>query len=158
MLRKSFIKFCLVLFIIPLAFSCSSETGGAQGEVDPSELALKKEFDAKFLAWQNHCEQIAISVRSDTSSRTNTEEYRALIAMGTPALPLLMEKLEAGEFFLNDAVKKITGINIVPRGPGHPKKWGPGAPPFSAQEVSKLWIAWWKEHKDDPEWKTASAK
>jgi len=123
---------------------------------------LREEFDEKFVAWKRHCSQFHISIQSNTDSRTKTPEYDALIAMGKPALPLLMEKLEAGEFFLNKAVQKITGIDVVDRIRGTTRlEWGPGSPPpfmASEQGVSKLWLDWWKEHKDDPEWKVVAEK
>jgi hypothetical protein len=134
-----------------LALSCSSEGCGGNGN------PLKEEFDAKFASWKGHCNRPEISIHSNLNYYIKTPEYDALVAMGKPALPFLMEKLEAGEFILNDAVKKITGINIVVR-ESVPLKWGPDVPPFSALDVSKLWLEWWKEHKDLPEWKTDSEK
>ena len=36
-----------------------------------------------------------------------------IVALGKPALPLLIRDLERGEFLLNDAVHRITGIDVV---------------------------------------------
>jgi hypothetical protein len=144
--------------LFALALSCSSKAVSGQGEAEGSGPTLKEEFDTKFSAWEKRCSRIDIAIQSDTSARTNIEEYRALVAMGKPALPLLMEKLEAGEFFLNKAVQEITGIDIAPRGSIGPLEWKPGVRPFSEQDVSERWIEWWKVHKDSPEWKTTSEK
>jgi len=110
---------------------------------------LKKEFYEKYRAWQKHCNRLEIAIQSNSSYYINVPEYDALIAMGKPALPFLMEKLGAGEFFLNKAVEKITGIDL--------KAWKPDFRPVSEQDTSKVWLEWWEENKDKPEWKTASA-
>jgi hypothetical protein len=52
-------------------------------------------------------------------------------------LPLLIRDLERGEFLLNDAVHQITGIDVV--------KPYPDEKAVSEQDISKLWVRWWRE-------------
>lgn len=159
MSRKAFVIPLLLLLFMEL--SCTSNdnseamiSAGRDAVASPSiEDSSKKEFERRFEAWKTYCSRPEIRLQSNTDYYTENEKYRAMIALGKPALPFLMEKLRAGEFFLNKAVGEIAGFDIAPRDSIDIDEWKPGVRAFSAQEISRRWVEWWKEHADDPEWR-----
>ncbi len=112
----------------------------------------RQQFDGLYKKWEEVQGSPQRRFRSDDSYATGPE-YEALVAMGKRAVPLLMEKIVAGEFRMNDAVERITGVDIVAEGRARPdKSWEPGGPPFGAQSTSKLWVEWWAKNQTGAEW------
>ncbi|HME00026.1 MAG TPA: hypothetical protein VKM93_22185 [Terriglobia bacterium] len=100
-----------------------------------SELA--KKYREAHARWEKYIQRPEIQVSSRTSDYTNNPPYDDIVALGKGALPFLMADIAKGEFFLNDAARRITGIDVV--------KLFPGEPVIGEQDVSKLWLRWWKE-------------
>ncbi len=97
---------------------------------------IKKEFDALFLEWQKVIQSPKIQVCSRSQDYINNEPYRRIVKMGTPALPLVIEKLKQGIFLLNQAVFEITGKK-------EEVLFGRGKKNLSEQEKSRYLVDWW---------------
>lgn len=61
---------------------------------------VKREFSALFEAWKQTWFSDRLAWSSDTRDRTSTYSYRALQSLGTPILPLVVEKLVGPENFV----------------------------------------------------------
>jgi hypothetical protein len=150
-MRTHLISFTAVLIAVPLA-SCPRSTETPADAGSRISAQTRQQFDGLYKKWEDVQASPARRFRSDDSYATGPE-YEALVAMGKRAVPLLMEKIAAGEFRMNDAVEKITGVDILADVRARPdKSWGPGKPPFGAQSTSKLWIDWWAKNQNGAEW------
>ena len=97
---------------------------------------IKERFDALFSEWEKIIDDPKIRISSRPWDYINNQPYKAIVNLGEEALPFIMEKLEQGVFFLNQAVLDITGVKIE-RIMGKEKRFP------SEQEKSRLLIDWW---------------
>ena len=112
----------------------------------------RAQFEGLYQKWEESQNTHAARLRSDDSYATGPE-YEALVAMGKAAVPLLLERIAAGDFRMNDAVETITRVDILAEVRARPdKSWGLNQPPFGAQGTSRLWLAWWEKNQASSEW------
>ena len=101
---------------------------------------VKEKFDALFAEWEKVIQDPKIRLSSRPQDYINNEPYREIVKLGRDALPFIIEKLEQGVFFLNQAVVEITGIKmeeIIGKERRFP----------SEQEKSRLLVKWWQSQK-----------
>lgn len=101
---------------------------------------IKKKFDALFANWEKVIQNPRIQLSSRPQDYINNETYREIVKLGRDALPFIMEKLEQGVFFLNQAVIEVTCVNmdeIIGKEQRFP----------SEQEKSTLLLKWWRSQK-----------
>ncbi len=101
----------------------------------------RAEFERYFKKWQELIKEPGLAISSVTNDYENNEPYKKMVNLGYAALPLFMEKLKKGYFFLNQGVSDITKLkpqDILPKGQKMP---------ISEQGVSRLWLAWWAKNK-----------
>jgi len=101
---------------------------------------VKEEFDALFAEWEKVIRDPKIQLSSRPRDYIDNEPYREIVKLGRDALPFIMEKVEQGVFFLNQAVVDITGVNmeeII----GKEKRFP------SEQEKSRSIVKWWRSQK-----------
>ena len=142
----------LILVWLLSLVACADNNKTQNSEETSIDNQYKLEFDNRYMDWKHYCSQPDIFLMSSTTLRTNNEYYEKIIELGIPALPYIVEKMETGDFFLNKAMQKITGIDIAPWDSVDISQYKPGVQLFSAQDISQRWIQWWHEHKNDPEW------
>lgn len=104
---------------------------------EQAKRALAEQYREALEAWKKYIQKPEISLSSSPSAYTDNEPYNRLVALGPPALPFLVGSLEEGEFFLNEAMRRITGIDVRSL---YPKEKVEGE-----QDLSKLWVRWWNE-------------
>jgi len=93
------------LFLLPLS-GCVSHQKPAIASTETASV----EFERFYAAWHQECEAIRYS--SNTHDYIELPDYRKMVLMGRPALPLLEKKLSedrADDFMLADAVVEICG-------------------------------------------------
>jgi len=101
---------------------------------------IKEVFDTLFSEWQKMIQDPKIQLSSITQDYLNNEPYRNIIKMGTPALPLVIEKLKQGIFLLNHAVLAITGKKGE-------EVFGKEKRFLSEQEKSRYLVDWWNSQQ-----------
>lgn len=101
---------------------------------------IKEKFDALFADWEKVIQDPKIQLSSRPQDYTDNEPYREIVKLGRDALPFIIEKLEQGVFFLNQAVVEITGIKMD-------KIIGKERRFPSEQEKSTLLVKWWRSQK-----------
>lgn len=97
---------------------------------------VKEKFDVLFAEWKKAIQDPKILFSSRPQDYINNGPYREIVELGRDALPFIIEKLEQGVFFLNQAVTEITGIKmerIIDKERRFP----------SEQEKSRLLVKWW---------------
>ena len=52
-------------------------------------------------------------------------------------MPLIVEKIEEGDFYLNQAMWEITGVNV--------RALYPDEKSVGERSISRLWVRWWEE-------------
>lgn len=98
---------------------------------------IRKKFDALFSEWEKVIQDPKIQLSSRPQDYIDNKAYREIVRLGRDALPFIIEKLEEGVFFLNQAIVEITGVemeSILDKEKRFP----------SEQEKSQLLIRWWK--------------
>ena len=99
-----------------------------------------EKFEGYFQQWLEEIQKPEIMISSDTADYINNEPYQKIIKLGKDSLPSIINKIAQGYFFLNHAVSEITGKKISEIISG-------GMTPTSQQEISRLWLMWWKKQK-----------
>ncbi len=72
----------------------------------------KEQFDALYAEWEKVIQDPKIQLSSRPQDYTDNEPYRKIVKLGKDALPFILEKLEQGVFFMNEAALKITGTTL----------------------------------------------
>lgn len=73
---------------------------------------IKEQFDALYAQWEKVIEDPKIQVSSRPQDYIDNEPYREIIKLGQDALPFILEKIEDGIFFMNEAALRIAGDSL----------------------------------------------
>jgi hypothetical protein len=73
---------------------------------------IKEQFDALYAEWEKVIQNPKIQISSRPQDYTDNEPYRKIVKLGKDALPFILEKMELGVFFMNEAALKITGTTV----------------------------------------------
>lgn len=130
--------------------SSTTDAGPADaGSVSSVPAEVITEFERHYQAWRVFADSSEMRLTSDTAQLTNHPEYTAMVAMGKKVLPLVMAKLAEGDFLMVSAAERITRVDVV-RASGktlQPEEL------FGEQDEARLWVEWWRQHQNDPEWR-----
>lgn len=74
---------------------------------------------------------------SNPEDYNDCEVFRKIVAGGTRFSPFVIEKIRDGDFFLNQAMREITGVDVRKHYNDHTDGY---------QYESKLWSKWWGEN------------
>lgn len=104
--------------------------------------SIRDRFDALYRAWNEQVATGPASLSSSDDAYLALPAFRGMVALGRPAIPLMIEKLraDAEAHFLIHALAEITGEQ--PRLP--PPRNGAGDPRGN-QSTAAAWVAWWDE-------------
>lgn len=69
--------------------------------------SMRSRFAFAYNAWKATWAAPEISFSSNPGDRANSQEFRDLVALGPECLPLIMEKIAAGEFFALQAADEL---------------------------------------------------
>ncbi len=72
----------------------------------------KEQFDALYAEWEKVIQDPKIQISSRPQDYIDNEPYRKIVKLGKDALPFILEKMEQGVFFMNEAALKITGNTV----------------------------------------------
>ena len=92
------------------------------------------EFKALADEWQEHCQSVMLS--SNIKDYLNHPSYKKLVALGRPAVPLIIERYKTDSLPWGFVLQEITGVTFIP----DPNK-------FSPADVKKRWLEWWDQQK-----------
>src|SRR2546423_990279 len=87
---------------------------------------LAKEFDTLSREWKEAC-----AFTSSTSEMISHPAYQAIIALGPPVVPLLLQDLAKETAHWFEALQAITGEDAV-----SPRDWG------NVSSMATAWLAW----------------
>lgn len=93
---------------------------------------VKTTFDRLCEDWLRFLDSPELRHSSRPADYTRHPSYEGIVQLGAAALPLIVEKLPEGQFFLNAAMARITGIDL--------RRQLPLA--ASEQEVARRWVGW----------------
>jgi hypothetical protein len=91
---------------------------------------VEQQFAAFALQWKE-----ASAFLSSTSAMVAHPAYQAIIALGQPAVPILLRDLEKEPAHWFEALKAITGEDPVSQ-----KDWG------NIPAMRRAWLAWGRNH------------
>jgi hypothetical protein len=108
---------------------------------------LASDFDEKFRQWKAFCARPEIAERSSDDAYIDNAPFRAIVALGADAIPLIVDKLreDPEAHFLIHALEQITGkrLSSAQLDDGR-RRYGS---PLGNQGYAKLWIEWWDAEK-----------
>ncbi|MDC0740692.1 hypothetical protein [Polyangium mundeleinium] len=90
------------------------------------------EFEKLADEWQRHC--LRNSFSSKMATYLDHPAYRSIVALGEPAVPLIIERYRRDDLPWGFALQEITGVQMIDN---------PSA--FSPREVKQKWLSWWDE-------------
>ncbi len=102
---------------------------------------VRNTFDRLFKEWDELIHSTPLSFSSIPQDYVNTEPCKQMIELGNDALPFFIEKIEGGQFLLNNAIFQITGLKR--------KDLPKGKNVRSEQEISELLVKWWNDNKQN---------
>lgn len=78
----------------------------------PVSIDIKRKFDELYAEWSAAIRRPPLAFSSRPRDFTELEPYRRMVALGKDALPLVLEKLEQGVFFMNEAALKLGNCRL----------------------------------------------
>lgn len=114
---------------------------------------IKEQFDAFFAEWEKAIQDPKIQISSRPQDYIDNKPYRKIVKLGKDALPFVLEKIEQGVFFMNQAALEIAETpldNIIEEENKKPEEekldfFAEGKPEFlSEQEKSDLILKYLK--------------
>jgi hypothetical protein len=97
-------------------------------------LDLIDDFDALADRWERETQNM-----SSLSDIINHTAYRAIIAMGKPAVPKILRRMKTRPAFWFDALRELTS-DIEPVDPIRPEMYG------NLGKMTNAWLAWGAAH------------
>ncbi|QEL15768.1 hypothetical protein [Limnoglobus roseus] len=91
---------------------------------------IRAEFDRAADEWQKHCKSVAFS--SNINDYLDDPTYKKVVALGTPAIPHIIERYKKDSLPWGFVLQDITGEQFIP-----------DKNKFSPAEVKKKWLEWW---------------
>lgn len=95
---------------------------------------VSKHFNALAQQWSDHCQSVALS--SNINDYLNTPSYHELVKLGSPAIPLIMERYRTDNLPWGFVLDEITGLHMI-EDRNH----------FSPPEIKKRWLDWWDKQR-----------
>jgi len=111
----------------------------ATGQLDETmqtidQGSLAAHFDALTQQWAAHCARVALS--SNMADYLNAPSYRSLVALGNPAIPLIIERYKRDNLPWGFALDDITGLHMIPNRNS-----------YNPPSTKRLWLEWWESQK-----------
>jgi hypothetical protein len=92
----------------PKSYLSESDAAKLRAQIAAVAPDIRSEFARRFEAWRKTWDSPAIAPLSDSAAVRRSDEFAALIALGAPVLPLLIEKIaQPNEFFALQAFEAI---------------------------------------------------
>ena len=120
------------------AVSSSNENHRSEEDRSVAEASAKKSFERLYRQLQKYRRSWAVRASSRTDVHNDCEAFRKIVARGEVFLPFIVEKIEEGDFYLNQAMWEITGVDV--------HAFYPDEKTFGERSISRLWVRWWKEN------------
>ena len=73
---------------------------------------IERRFENLYAEWEELIKDPKVQISSRPRDYIDNEPYRELVKLGKEALPLVLEKIEAGVFFMNQAALEIAGSTL----------------------------------------------
>lgn len=77
-----------------------------------SSKKKKEQFDALYAEWEEVIQDPKIQFSSRPQDYIDNEPYRKIVKLGKDALPFVLEKIEQGVFFMNQAALEIAETHL----------------------------------------------
>ena len=110
-------------------------------DLSPNET-IGERFEQLYGEWSSYVQQNILYSSSDRDYIQNPH-FDAIVALGSDALPFIMEKLRSDEHahFLIHALARITGKQFSPEEIEAYRS--PADGPLGNQAFVQLWLSWW---------------
>jgi len=134
---KILVNLILILSIAILACAENEQEVYMPKNIEECFMEEFREYYTELLEYRKRPE---IKMSSLASDYNNCEAFRRIVEKGEVFIPFIIEEIRNGDFFLNQAMAEITGVNIT-------ANLEPGEI-HGEQGASKLWIDWWEGNKE----------
>ncbi|MBN1513381.1 MAG: hypothetical protein JXB13_15295 [Phycisphaerae bacterium] len=105
-------------------------------ENESESVGDRGEFHDLYRELKEFRDDIRVEVSSRPEDHNDCEAFRRIVAGGERFLPFIVEEIRRGDFYLNQAMHEITGIDVR-------KHYNDQAGLGGEQHDSELWIRWW---------------
>jgi hypothetical protein len=127
----------------------------------PDVREARSAFEARYAAWREHRRRVSWgSSISNWRGAIDSEQYRAMVRLGIPALPFMVEKVREDPLIAS-AIEDIAKFR--PHIRSHRTQQGPlwtvdefpdvRRPVGRPLDAGAIWLRWWHERRErTPEW------
>jgi hypothetical protein len=112
-----------------------------------AENNIKTEFDKKIKSWQTYISKT--KNLDDTKTHINSSPFKNLVALGVPAVPFVIKRLETNPdaIWLNKVLEKILKIRRFESTYDKEKKQFVFNKDLNVSDGVNIWVRWWKVDK-----------
>lgn len=113
-------------------------------------MSTEQEFERRYAAWKSYLDDdLSLSLSSRDAAYTENEPFRALVALGEPAIPYMVQRLLCDELghFLIHALAEITGYEFSEEEIGAAETLF--GRPLGNQAMAAMWIGWWHRQQKE---------
>ena len=96
-----------------------------------SQPDVSEEFDGLARQWEEHCHRVRFS--SNLDRYLDHDAFRGIVALGRPAIPLIIERYRTSDLLWGFVLEEITGLSMVE-----------DRNRFSPSKMQRRWIEWWE--------------
>lgn len=72
----------------------------------------KERFERAYARWEQVIRDPRVQLSSRPQDYIDNEPYQEMTRLGRDALPLVLEKIEQGVFFMNEAALELAGVTL----------------------------------------------
>ncbi len=101
---------------------------------EDSGNTVSKRFNVLAQQWSDHCDSVALS--SNINDYLSSPAYHGLVELGSPAIPLIIERYRTDNLPWGFVLDDITGLHVI-----EDRKH------FNPSQVKKHWLDWWNKQK-----------
>jgi hypothetical protein len=142
----TFLRASIVAVIILVNGCGPAERGHVPSRSNnPPVTQMEQKYLAAIKDWKAYIAKPEVSESSRSDAYVKNEWFDRIVTLGPSAVPFLIRDIKQGEFFLCEAVERITGVNV--------RAVYPEERTTSLQDVSRIWLRWWDEMGSKQVWK-----
>lgn len=107
---------------------------------------ISEAFDDAYAKWKAVARSERTAISSSDADHVRNPEFDAIIALGEPAIPYIVEKMRTDDYghFLIHALDRITGKRFTPEEIADAERRH--GSPLGNQGYAELWQEWWRRY------------
>jgi len=137
----------LVFAVACLSVALAPDDGPQEERLTPQQV--RAEFERRYHAWRESLRQMRVEeylAHGDPLlTKATARPYWQMMELGLPALPYIMQKMEAGDWWL------ARGVYVIAKRRFHRSEYSNPADYGDAHTKADMLLAWWQRGEEGPQ-------